>query len=308
MVTSRGSPPPHWLGRCPSLRVVPEFQPGFATAVYTAKLSLSFQRFFADRLGWKLALDTPTEAQRRVGDQLDGRPAVGPGPGAARHRRGRLAPVGPLHPRRRALPGRRRRASSTLRGGPGGCIRRPGRPPGRPPSSSTARATAELELSARRRGPPPLRPRRARARRRAVIGDLRRPRPPPRAHRRLRPPARPPGPTVRRRGLAGRPTSLASHHSGRRPRARRPRRRRRPLARLRPPRPGPARSGLVGSFDAVAAVARRLDRARRRPPSSSRASTPWATSAGPGEFVLPTARDSPEPIGAGPAPSQEPSA
>jgi len=54
------------------LRIVPEFQPGFATAVYTAKLSLSFQRYFADRLGWKPALRTDADAQRAVGDLLDG--------------------------------------------------------------------------------------------------------------------------------------------------------------------------------------------------------------------------------------------
>jgi alkanesulfonate monooxygenase len=39
------------------LAIVPEFRPGFASAVYTAKLSFTFQRFFGDRLGWKLALD-----------------------------------------------------------------------------------------------------------------------------------------------------------------------------------------------------------------------------------------------------------
>ncbi len=52
----------------PRLRFVVEIQPGFATAVYTAKLALSFQRFFDDRLAWKLALDTPAAAQRAVGD------------------------------------------------------------------------------------------------------------------------------------------------------------------------------------------------------------------------------------------------
>jgi alkanesulfonate monooxygenase len=54
------------------LTIVPEFQPGFATGVYTAKLALSFQRFFANRLGWKLALDTPAAVQRSVGDFVDG--------------------------------------------------------------------------------------------------------------------------------------------------------------------------------------------------------------------------------------------
>jgi alkanesulfonate monooxygenase len=54
------------------LRIVTEFQPGFATAVYTAKLSLSFQRYFADRLAWKPALTTGDAAQRAVGDAVAG--------------------------------------------------------------------------------------------------------------------------------------------------------------------------------------------------------------------------------------------
>jgi alkanesulfonate monooxygenase len=54
------------------LRIVTEFQPGFATAVYTAKLSLSFQRYFADRLAWKPALTTGDAAQRAVGDSVAG--------------------------------------------------------------------------------------------------------------------------------------------------------------------------------------------------------------------------------------------
>jgi alkanesulfonate monooxygenase len=41
------------------LTIVPEFRPGFASGVYTAKLSFTFQRFFGDRLGWKLDLDGP---------------------------------------------------------------------------------------------------------------------------------------------------------------------------------------------------------------------------------------------------------
>ena len=56
----------------PRLRIMVEIQPGFATAVYTAKLALSFQRFFDDRLVWKLALDTPAAAQRTVGDRAEG--------------------------------------------------------------------------------------------------------------------------------------------------------------------------------------------------------------------------------------------
>jgi alkanesulfonate monooxygenase len=56
----------------PRLRILTEFQPGFATAVYTAKLALSFQRFFDDRLSWKLAIDTPVDQQHTVGDFVDG--------------------------------------------------------------------------------------------------------------------------------------------------------------------------------------------------------------------------------------------
>ncbi|HEY8545008.1 MAG TPA: LLM class flavin-dependent oxidoreductase [Acidimicrobiales bacterium] len=52
----------------PRLRLVPEVQPGFATAVYTAKLALTFQRFFADRLAWKPVLRTDDARQRAVGD------------------------------------------------------------------------------------------------------------------------------------------------------------------------------------------------------------------------------------------------
>jgi alkanesulfonate monooxygenase len=54
----------------PRLRLLPEFQPGFATAVYTAKLAVSFQRFFDDRLGWKLALAGDAAVQRSVGDTV----------------------------------------------------------------------------------------------------------------------------------------------------------------------------------------------------------------------------------------------
>ena len=58
------------------LRIVTEFQPGFATAVYTAKLSLSFQRYFADRLAWKPALTNGDERQRAVGDGLSGNAVI----------------------------------------------------------------------------------------------------------------------------------------------------------------------------------------------------------------------------------------
>jgi alkanesulfonate monooxygenase len=56
----------------PRLRVVTEFQPGFGTAVYAAKLALSFQKFFGDRLAWKLALDGDPDVQRTVGDFVEG--------------------------------------------------------------------------------------------------------------------------------------------------------------------------------------------------------------------------------------------
>jgi alkanesulfonate monooxygenase len=56
----------------PRLTLLPEFQPGFGTAVYAAKLALSFQRFFSDRLRWKLSLDGDTEEQRSVGDFVTG--------------------------------------------------------------------------------------------------------------------------------------------------------------------------------------------------------------------------------------------
>jgi alkanesulfonate monooxygenase len=39
------------------LKIVPEFSPTFGSAVYAAKLAFTFQRFFNDRLGWKLQLD-----------------------------------------------------------------------------------------------------------------------------------------------------------------------------------------------------------------------------------------------------------
>lgn len=52
----------------PRLTVVPEFQPGFATAVYTAKLAVTFQRYTADRLGWKLALREDPDRAAALGD------------------------------------------------------------------------------------------------------------------------------------------------------------------------------------------------------------------------------------------------
>lgn len=55
----------------PRLRVVPEFQPGFATAVYTAKLAVTFQRYTADRLGWKLALRGDPAVAAALGDVVE---------------------------------------------------------------------------------------------------------------------------------------------------------------------------------------------------------------------------------------------
>lgn len=49
------------------LRIIPEFAPESASAVYTAKLSFTFQRFFNDRLGWLLQLDDV------AGDERDDR-------------------------------------------------------------------------------------------------------------------------------------------------------------------------------------------------------------------------------------------
>lgn len=43
------------------LKIVPEFSPTFGSAVYAAKLAFTFQRFFNDRLGWKLQLDEPAD-------------------------------------------------------------------------------------------------------------------------------------------------------------------------------------------------------------------------------------------------------
>jgi alkanesulfonate monooxygenase len=49
------------------VKIVPEFSPGFGSAVYAAKLSFTFQRFFDDRLGWMLQLD------EEAGDDPDDR-------------------------------------------------------------------------------------------------------------------------------------------------------------------------------------------------------------------------------------------
>jgi alkanesulfonate monooxygenase len=55
----------------PRLTLVPEFQPGFATAVYTAKLAVTFQRYTADRLGWKLALGGDPAVAAALGDVVE---------------------------------------------------------------------------------------------------------------------------------------------------------------------------------------------------------------------------------------------
>lgn len=52
----------------PRLRLLPELQADFGTAVYAAKLAVSFQRFFDNRLGWKLALDGDPAIRRAVDD------------------------------------------------------------------------------------------------------------------------------------------------------------------------------------------------------------------------------------------------
>jgi alkanesulfonate monooxygenase len=45
------------------LRIVPEFSPESASAVYSAKLAFTFQRFFNERLGWLLQVnDVPGDA------------------------------------------------------------------------------------------------------------------------------------------------------------------------------------------------------------------------------------------------------
>jgi alkanesulfonate monooxygenase len=46
------------------VKIVPEFEPRFASAVYAAKLAFTFQRFFNDRLGWMLQLDDAADEDR----------------------------------------------------------------------------------------------------------------------------------------------------------------------------------------------------------------------------------------------------
>jgi alkanesulfonate monooxygenase len=56
------------------LKIVPEFSPNFGSAVYAAKLSFTFQRFFNERLGWLLQLgdvaDEPFDEHLRRAEEL----------------------------------------------------------------------------------------------------------------------------------------------------------------------------------------------------------------------------------------------
>jgi alkanesulfonate monooxygenase len=52
----------------PRLRIIPEVRPGFGTAVYAAKLALSFQRFFFEQLGWKVKTGGTEAEAHAVGD------------------------------------------------------------------------------------------------------------------------------------------------------------------------------------------------------------------------------------------------
>jgi alkanesulfonate monooxygenase len=56
----------------PRLRIVPEFAPGHASAVYTAKMALSFQRYFSDRLGWKPFVDVDGSLGSGLSDGVTG--------------------------------------------------------------------------------------------------------------------------------------------------------------------------------------------------------------------------------------------
>jgi alkanesulfonate monooxygenase len=54
----------------PRLRIIAEFPSDLGTAVYAAKLALSFQRFFDDRLSWQIVLGG--ESDPAVGDHVAG--------------------------------------------------------------------------------------------------------------------------------------------------------------------------------------------------------------------------------------------
>jgi len=51
---------------------LPELEPGFATPVYLAKISTSFQRLAGDRLAWKIDLERDPAVRRAHGDHLVG--------------------------------------------------------------------------------------------------------------------------------------------------------------------------------------------------------------------------------------------
>jgi alkanesulfonate monooxygenase len=54
------------------LTFVPELELGFATPVYLAKMSVSFQRLSRNRLGWKFDLEREQSVRRAHGDTLAG--------------------------------------------------------------------------------------------------------------------------------------------------------------------------------------------------------------------------------------------
>jgi alkanesulfonate monooxygenase len=51
---------------------LPELQPGFATPVYLAKISASFQRLARDRLAWKIDVERDPAVRRAHGDFFEG--------------------------------------------------------------------------------------------------------------------------------------------------------------------------------------------------------------------------------------------
>jgi alkanesulfonate monooxygenase len=54
------------------LTFLPEFHAGFATPVYLAKMSVSFQRLSGNRLAWKIDVDRELAVRRAYGDLLEG--------------------------------------------------------------------------------------------------------------------------------------------------------------------------------------------------------------------------------------------
>jgi alkanesulfonate monooxygenase len=51
---------------------LPELEPGFATPVYLAKMSVSFQRLSGNRLAWQFELERDPEVRRAHGDPIQG--------------------------------------------------------------------------------------------------------------------------------------------------------------------------------------------------------------------------------------------